>query len=108
MPYNSFYQPANPLYQTPQISPQGAILWVQGVSGAKAYTVPPGSNVLLMDSEDSVFYIKSTDASGMPTLRTFDYTERKEVPQTDYITRAEVEEMLKEIRNAEPPVSESE
>ena len=32
---------------------------------------------MLMDSENSTFYIKSTDASGMPLpLRVFDYTER--------------------------------
>ncbi len=39
--------------------------------------VAAGNSVLLMDSENSAFYIKSTDASGMPMpLRVFDYTER--------------------------------
>lgn len=53
------------------------IIWVQGEEGAKAYMVAAGNSVLLMDSENSVFYIKSTDASGMPQpLRVFDYTER--------------------------------
>lgn len=53
------------------------ILWVQGESGAKSFLVGAGQSVLLMDSESSTFYIKSSDNSGMPLpLRIFDYTER--------------------------------
>lgn len=81
-------------YQQPQQS--APIIWVQGEEGAKAYMVAAGNSVLLMDSENSVFYIKSTDASGMPQpLRVFDYTERgKQVPQKletvdEFVTRAE-------------------
>ena len=68
-------------YQQPQ--QPAPIIWVQGEEGAKAYMVAAGNSVLLMDSENSVFYIKSTDASGMPQpLRVFDYTERgKQAPQ---------------------------
>ena len=55
----------------------GEIQWVQGEVGAKSYPVAPGRSVILMDSENSVFYIKTLDASGMPLpLRTFDYSER--------------------------------
>lgn len=77
-----------------------SIIWVQGEEGAKAYMVAAGNSVLLMDSENSAFYIKSTDASGMPLpLRIFDYKERttaaKMPPQTaqqpsgEFVTRAE-------------------
>lgn len=55
--------------------------WVQGEAGAKAYPVSQNSSVLLMDSEAEVFYIKSTDMSGMPLpLRIFDYKERVSTP----------------------------
>ena len=82
-------------YQQPKQS--APIIWVQGEEGAKAYMVAAGNSVLLMDSENSVFYIKSTDASGMPQpLRVFDYTERgKQAPQKPetvddkFVTRAE-------------------
>ena len=53
-----------PTAQTAQATP--SIIWVQGEEGAKAYMVAAGNSVLLMDSENSAFYIKSTDASGMP------------------------------------------
>ena len=75
-------QPFQAPMQGQPVPPQGntagnGIIWVQGEEGAKGYLVAPGENRLLMDSENSTFYIKSTDASGMPMpLRVFDYTER--------------------------------
>lgn len=55
---------------------QSSIIWVQGEAGAKAYNVPAGSTILLMDSETPRFYIKSTSANGIPMkLRMFDYSE---------------------------------
>lgn len=83
-------------YQQPTQQPT-PIIWVQGEEGAKAYMVAAGNSVLLMDSENSVFYIKSTDASGMPQpLRVFDYTERgkqatqkAEIADDKFVTRAE-------------------
>lgn len=76
-----------PQYQMPQAAPQtvsqqqNGIIWVQGEAGAKSYLVAPGQSVLLMDSEKSCFYIKSTDISGMPLpLRIFDYVERNSIP----------------------------
>lgn len=59
--------------QPPQTN-QG-LLWVQGEAGAKSYLVAPNTTVLLMDSEGSRFYLKSTDNAGMPSLRVFEYSE---------------------------------
>lgn len=72
-------------FQPPVQAPQNnsAITWVQGEAGAKAYPLAPGTNILLMDSESECFYIKSTDASGMPMpLRTFEYKEVFPVNET--------------------------
>lgn len=123
-PYNP-YQQAVPQYQ--QNSGNG-ITWVQGEAGAKAYSLGAGQSVLLMDSENTVFYIKSTDGSGMPSLRIFDYTERtaqnaRTVPQSTpidtslFVTRAELDERLaaltaptaREVKpNAERTISSAE
>lgn len=85
------------------------IIWVQGEAGAKAYPVAPGNSVLLMDSESEVFYIKSTDASGVPLpLRIFAYNEivqsqpvQQTAPQSSedrkYVTIEEFEELKKQI-----------
>lgn len=54
-----------------------SIVWVQGEAGAKAYPVSSGNTVMLMDSEDNVFYLKTTDINGIPLpLRIYDYVER--------------------------------
>lgn len=68
-----------PQYQQPQAQQQaqGAgnnMVWVQGLAGAKGYPVAAGSAVWMMDSEDKRFYLKSTDATGIPNpLRIFEY-----------------------------------
>ena len=55
--------------------------WVQGEAGAKSWIVTPGATVLLMDAEAMRFYIKAADANGVPTMRTFEYTEIGTRPQ---------------------------
>ena len=98
------YQPM----QQPAQSNQ-SLIYVQGESAAKSWMVGAGQSVLLMDSENPVFYIKSADASGIPLpLRVFDYTERTQntsqnVPQATnpaqidldgkYVTRAEYDDL---------------
>lgn len=88
-------------FQQPQ-QQQSGILWVQGEEAAKAYMVAPGNSVLLMDSENNSFYIKSSDLSGMPQpLRIFDYTERTaqtERKPVDYVTREEFEAFVAQMK----------
>lgn len=104
---NQFQPPQAPI-QTPAQPSSSGIIWVQGEEGAKAYMVAAGNSVLLMDSENSTFYIKSTDPSGMPMpLRTFDYTERtvaskaivqpSRTPEADYVTRTEFNALQEKI-----------
>lgn len=116
MAYNFYQNPyQTPDYFRPQPQPQpqpvnnGGINWVQGEAGAKSFLVGAGNSVLLMDSEDSVFYIKSTDMSGMPQpLRVFEYKERmaQKQPlneqdgansQITYVTHEELEKRLSEL-----------
>ena len=118
--YNSYfpqqyYAGANMPYNAPnlnsnaQAQQNNQITWVLGEAAAKAYPVGAGNSVLLMDSEDAIFYIKSTDQSGMPQpLRVFDYSERKSPNsepkkaelQNEYVTRAEFDEFKKTISGA--------
>lgn len=127
--YNQFYQPPlqdnlaqmrnNQYMQIPQMQPMqsmqqtqnqqsnNGIIWVQGEEGAKAYMVAPGNSVLLMDSENSAFYIKSSDNSGMPMpLRIFDYVERNAKqqmqnikPNVEYVTRQEFDALSARIND---------
>ena len=105
-----------PQAQVPQASQQSPILWVQGEEAAKAYMVAPGATVLLMDSEQQSFYLKSTDPQGMPMpLRIFDYTERtaqKPLEQSQstsedyFVTRAEFDALAARVSELLAPVKE--
>ena len=78
--YNGFPATYQPVYQVPQQQPQNqqsSIIWVQGEAGAKSYMVAPNSTVTLWDSENQTIYLKSADASGMPSIKTLDYTIRE-------------------------------
>ena len=94
---------------TPAQSTLGAINWVQGEAGARSVPVPAGQKALLMDSETNVFYIKSSDASGMPLpLRAFEYkevgsdTKESMAPAPDkYVTHEELERIIAELKKPE-------
>lgn len=96
MPYYPTFQPypyqdqlnqlrsANPMtaqmpmqgFQVPVSRPDpNGLNWVQGEAGAKSWFVAPGATVLLMDSENKRFYLKSADMNGVPGMRTFEYAE---------------------------------
>lgn len=120
------YQPMYPQYnnylpqQTTQQQNDTGILWVQGEAGAKSWAVAPGKSVMLMDSESNTFYIKSSDASGMPMpLRIFDYTERTqqvqqaqpvvnhqtEIDTSQFVTKAELDKKLDELFKSKKEVT---
>jgi hypothetical protein len=78
MPMQGFQMPMN------RPDPTG-LNWVQGEAGAKSWFVNPGATVLLMDSEAQRFYLKSADGNGVPSMRTFEYTEIGAQPQQDTV-----------------------
>ena len=109
MNYQTGYQPqALPIMQSQASYPapsSNGINWVSGEVGAKSYLVAPNSTVLLMDSDDAVFYLKSADIAGLPTLRTFSYVEiesnqnkqKSNEVQKEFVDREEFELFKKEI-----------
>ena len=105
-------QPVQQVQMPTQPQENSGVIWVSGIEGAKSYLVGAGRSVLLMDSESSTFYLKSTDMSGMPQpLRIFDYTERathsqtnqivdapsREIDTSMFVTRDELEERLSKL-----------
>lgn len=105
-----------PQMQQAQQPAQGAPIWVQGEAGAKSFLVAPGQSLILMDSEAEVFYIKSTDASGVPMpLRIFDYKERTgaqrpsqaaQMPSVEYVTRAEFDAFVAKLAQMTAPAQQ--
>ena len=76
--YQNPYLIQQPQFNQPVQQPQqqSPIIWVSGEAGAKSFLISPNTSVVLFDSEGSSIYIKSADASGMPSLKILDYTIR--------------------------------
>lgn len=84
MPYADWtYRPYNP-YTYPQTSyssqtriqqPVNGLIRVTGMEGAKAYPLPPNSNIALFDGNEDILYVKYTDGAGFPTIRVFEFHE---------------------------------
>lgn len=120
------YQPMyyQPQYQVPYLQgtqmsqanqsqqiPNNNLIWVQGEAGAKSYLVAPNTTVQLWDSETQRIFLKSADASGMPSMKVLEYTIRDQTPANapvaastpqvtnppDYATRAEIEALAAQI-----------
>ena len=102
-------QTPQPQYQAPQQAQQPAggvsIVQIQGEAAAKSYLVAPNSTVQLWDMDAGVIYIKSADASGMPSMKILDFTVRGEsvpapaAPAVEYATKDEVNALAAKIRD---------
>ena len=111
-----YYQPLQLVNQQPQLVQQpqvvnqpqtptnNSIIWVQGEAGAKSYLVAPNTTVQLWDSESQTIYLKSADASGMPSIKTLEYTIKNDntplqatLIEEEYISRNEFEDLKDQI-----------
>lgn len=111
---NRNYIPSQTSTQQQQQVYQNNIIWVKGKENARSMQIPPNSTVILLDSEVGKFYIKTTDDIGLGRLRVFSYVEEPDndstnsssVPNVDlsnYVTKSELEEIVKEIKNNNEP-----
>ena len=108
------YQPMVPQYQAPVMQTpvmqtqqnqtgNSGLIWVQGEQAAKSYLVAPNTTVQLWDSEEKVIYLKSADASGMPSMKILDYTIRGDAntqaaPVAEYATKDDLKALEEKIR----------
>lgn len=117
-PYPSItpYQSQMQQLMMQQTQKQTGPIWVQGLTGAKSFLVGPGETVPLWDSEAQTIYMKSADASGMPTMKILDYTIRDSAnlpPKTpvddghEYATKNEVETIKNDLRHDIDEIKES-
>ncbi len=108
--YPAYQQPQN-MQQPQQVQGQNTgIIWIQGEQAAKSFLIAPNTTVPLFDTESQCIYLKSADASGMPSLKILDYTIRDQRPQnspanvleqgkgnSNYVTKAEYDDIVREI-----------
>ena len=104
------YQPVPqmPAYQPQPQQPQNqSIIWIPNEQAANDFIVAPNNAVTLWDMNAPVVYVKKADASGKPTMTTYDLVERAQAapapaaPRKDmseeYVTRREFEELVAKL-----------
>lgn len=100
--------PQMPAYQPQPQQPQNqSIIWVPNEQAANDFIVAPNNAVTLWDMNAPVVYVKKADASGKPTMTTYDLVERAQAapapaaPRKDmseeYVTRREFEELVAKL-----------
>ena len=86
MVYSNYIQPQN-----------NNMIWVQGETGAKSFLIAPNTTIPLWDSENQTIYIKSSDASGIPSMKIIDYTIRETDTTEEYVKKSDFDELKKMI-----------
>lgn len=108
---NEGFQNVQPNIQTQQSTAVNGLIWVSGESSAKAYPVAPNQTVVLWDSKNQSVYLKSADATGMPSMKILDYTIREkdqtvsglqkmqQPDMSNYVTKEELRKALEGVRH---------
>ena len=105
------YQPAPQMQQYPlqpqQQSQNQSIIWIPNEQAANDFIVAPNNAVTLWDMNAPVVYVKKADASGKPSMTTYDLVERAQTVITptaarkdmmeEYVTRKEFDELVAKL-----------
>lgn len=94
-----YMQPMQPMQQMQQTMPQSSGLnRVTGADGARAFAMQPNAVAALFDDTRDVFYIKTTDSGGFPTMKAYCFTPLDEEQRMDgqSMTRQEIQQLVRE------------
>lgn len=116
---NTYMNPNTPNYQQPVQQPQlNQYAFVNGIEGAKSFQMMPNQTVMLMDSDNPIAYMKTSNAVGQSTIRYFKLIETTEenlktnnnVPKQEYVLKTDfdvlnnkVEELLSKLEKTSKP-----
>lgn len=83
--YNSYYMSQYPSQMGAggQIPQQVQVVRVNGRNGADAYRLAPNSSALLLDENDPLVWLKTTDGAGYATVAPYTITPYHPVPAVD-------------------------
>lgn len=93
--YNNPYQPRQNF--------NNQYAYVNGIEGAKAYLMNPNQTILLMDSDQPIFYLKTSNGLGQASIRIFEF---KEVLQSSnnnqsYALKSDIEAIMRRLEALE-------
>ena len=112
----SYYDPNFPFGYTPYYQQKqnqtNTYAFVNGIEGAKSFPVMSNQSMLLMDSTQSVCYLKSVNALGQMSLKCFKLIETNEndikatqeqkvAQNVEYATKKDIEQILEKLNKLE-------
>lgn len=108
-------QPTQMSVSNQPVQTSNSIIWVSGEKEAAMYPIAPNNAVTLWSQSEPVVYLKQADASGKPTMKTFDLVERAETPSdggssggaktAEYATKEELSAVLSAVRGIDGVVA---
>ena len=83
-----------------QMAPAQAqsIQYVKDRQSVDAFQMAANSSVILMDQNLPRFYIKQTDASGVATVKSYDFKETEAEKPVEYVTKSEFEKFKQSMK----------
>lgn len=91
---------SSPMLMQQHQQPIHGFVYVTGLEGAKAYQMPPNSEMPLFNSTGDVMYIKTTDGAGFPTIKICKVKEMQstqDAEATEYVTRDELDRTYRDL-----------
>ena len=99
MPQYGNYQPAQPQGQQ-----QNTYAFVNGIEGAKSFPMAPNQTVMLMDSDNPIAYMKTSNGMGQASIKYFKLVETSEAelkgsakPAVEYVAKADFDILRKQV-----------
>lgn len=104
--YPQAQQVSQPTAQ-PQVPSREDFKWVKSEKEVEDWYVEPNHASAFWNSEEPILYLKQTDTTGKPTIRTFNLvervpvndTEKEELPKVDYVTKEDFTSVIKQMTN---------
>ena len=83
-----------------------SVITVAGLSEARGFNLNPGESVVLIDSNDDVFYIKECDEIGKSTTRSFKYEEIELEEASGAVSKKEFDKLSGDVKDLKNMVKE--
>ena len=83
-----------------------SVITVTGLSEARGFNLNPGESVVLIDSNDDIFYIKECDEIGKSTTRSFMYEEIEQEEASSGVSKKEFDKLSGDVNELKAMVKE--
>lgn len=86
--------------------PKRGVITVAGLTEARGFNLNPGESVVLIDSNDDVFYIKECDEIGKSTTRSFKYEEIELEEKNGSVSKKEFDKLSGDVKELKAMIKE--